>query len=96
MCCLRTAGRFPANGVLQLKKTSFAFFKTALLVVLAGVSPRVTELVELFLWSWAVWLLAGLRKQVDFGSECQLAAVCILWQQRVAAFVLLPFGSPLA
>lgn len=40
--------------MLQLKKTSFAFFKTALLVVLAGVSPRVTELVELFLWSWSV------------------------------------------
>lgn len=74
----------------QLKEASFAFFKTAFLVVMAGVSPRVAVmLVEL-------GCVAAGRAEEDFGSEWQLAAVRILWQQGVVAFVLLPFVSPLA
>lgn len=45
---------------------------------MAGVSPRVTVdvLVEPFLWSWAVWLLAGLRWILVARVSLQPCACC--------------------
>lgn len=45
---------------------------------MAGVSPHVTVdvLVEPFIWSWAVWLLAGLRWILVVRVSLQPCAFC--------------------